>query len=122
MIDDIENNRFGGYISAEITKADSYVTDPNAFIFSLRSNGRLSQPTKFKIKYPGNAFTLITTHDRYIFAFGGGYDIKLDSYKTKEYANSNPSSYDFGENTNALYGKIYPHRFTPKKWVVYQME
>ena len=64
MIDDMENNRFGGYISSTITEADSYVTDPNAFIFSLRSNRRLSQPTKFKIKYPDDAFTLITTHDR----------------------------------------------------------
>ena len=29
-------------------------------------------------------------------------------------ANSNPSSYNFGANINALYGNIYPNRFTPK--------
>ena len=122
MIDDIEYNRFGGYISSTISGPDTYISDSNAFIFSLRSNRRLPEPTKFNIKYPEDAFTLITTHERYIFAFGGGYDIKLDSKKTADYANSNPSSYDFGNNTNALYGKIYPHRFTPKRWVVYQME
>ena len=122
MIDDMEYNRFGGYISSKITGADTYIKDPNAFIFSLKSNGRLPGPTKFNIKDPDDAFTLITTHDRYIFAFGGGYDIKLDSKKTFNYANSNPCSYDFGNNTNALYGKIYPNRFTPKRWVVYQME
>lgn len=122
MIDDDQNNRFGGYISSKITDHDTYINDPDAFIFSLRSNGRLSGPTQFKIKYPGDAFISITTHDRYIFAFGGGYDIKLDSKKTANYANSNPSSYDFGDHQDALYGKIYPHRFTPKRWVVYQME
>ena len=36
-------------------------------------------------------------------------------------ANSNPSSYNFGANINALYGNIYPNIFTPKRWFVYQM-
>ena len=121
MIDDDQNNRFGGYISSEITSSDRFINDPNAFIFSLRSNNRLSQPTKFKIKDPEDAFISITDHDRYILAFGGGYDIKLDSKKTSNYANSNPCSYDFGEHQDALYGQIYPYRFTPKRWVVYQM-
>ena len=121
MIDDDQNNRFGGYISSEITSSDKFINDPDAFIFSLRSNKRLSQPTQFKIKDPEDAFISITNHDRYILAFGGGYDIKLDSKKTSNYANSNPCSYDFGDHQDALYGKIYPNRFTPKRWVVYQM-
>ena len=121
MIDDVENNRFGGYINSKITNSDIYINDPNAFIFSLKSNRRLNRPMKFQINSPGNAFISITTHERYIFAFGGGYDIKLDKKETSYMANSNPSSYNFGSNRNALYGKIYPHRFTPKRWVVYQM-
>ena len=63
----------------------------------------------------------MTTHDRYIFAFGGGFDLKMDKKSTKYMANSNPSSYNFGQNKNALYGKTYPDRFTPKRWLVYQM-
>ena len=122
IIDDMENNRFGGYINSKITSIDTFIKDQNAFIFSLKSNNRLPGPAKFDIKHPNSAFISITTHKRYIFAFGGGYDIKLDSKKTADQANSNPSSYDFGNNKNALYGKIYPNRFTPKKWVVYQME
>lgn len=122
MIDDVQNNRFGGYISSQIIKADTYIKDPNAFIFSLRSNKRLPCPTKFGINNPDDAFISITTHERYIFAFGGGYDIKLDSKKTSYMGNSNPCSYNFGANKNALYGKTYPDRFTPKRWVVYQME
>ena len=116
------SNRFGGYINSKITSIDTFIKDQNAFIFSLKSNNRLPGPAKFDIKHPNSAFISITTHKRYIFAFGGGYDIKLDSKKTADQANSNPSSYDFGNNKNALYGKIYPNRFTPKKWVVYQME
>ena len=103
MIDDVENNRFGGYINSRITNSDIYINDPNAFIFSLKSNRRLNQPMKFQINSPGNAFISITTHERYIFAFGGGYDIKLDKKETSYMANSNPSSYNFGANINALY-------------------
>lgn len=122
MINDIQNNRFGGYISSQITRPDTYIADSNAFIFSLNSNGRLSTPTKFNIISQNSAFISITTHERYIFAFGGGYDLKLDKKSTKYMANSNPSSYDFGQNRNILYGKTYPDRFTPKRWLVYQMK
>ena len=71
----------------------------------------MPEPTKFDIKAPDNAFISITTHKRYILAFGEGFDIKLDSKKTAGLANSNPCSYDFGDNQNALYGKIYPNKF-----------
>ena len=69
---------------------------------------------QFRINTPKYAFISFTTHERYIFAFGGGYDIKLDKKETSYMANSNPSSYNFGANINALYGNIYPNRFTPK--------
>ena len=36
MIDDVENNRFGGYINSRITNSDIYINDPDAFIFSLK--------------------------------------------------------------------------------------
>ena len=121
MIDDMENNRFGGYISSQITKVDTYINDPNAFIFSLQSNKRLKEPTKFGINSPERAFISFTTHDRYIFAFGAGFDIKLDKKETSNMSNSNPMSYYFGPNKKALYGNIYPNRFTPKRWVIYQM-
>ena len=81
MKDDVENNRFGGYINSPITNSDIYINDPNAFIFSLKSNRRLNHPMIFRINTPENAFISFTTHDRYIFAFGGGYDIKLDIKK-----------------------------------------
>ena len=121
MITDEQNNRFGGYISSTITKPDTYINDPQAFIFSLNSNGRLSAPTKFNINSPSNAFISMTNHERYILAFGGGYDLKLDKKSTSYMANSNPCSYNFGQNRNVLYGKTYPDRFTPKRWIVYQM-
>ena len=65
-------------------------------------------------------FHLLHMNDIHLL-FGGGYDIKLDKKETSYMANSNPSSYNFGANINALYGNIYPNRFTPKRWFVYQM-
>ena len=36
MIDDVENNRFRGYINSRITNSDIYINDPDDFIFSLK--------------------------------------------------------------------------------------
>ena len=53
VIEDEENNIFGGFINAKIIidfceyQYASKVLDNEAFFFSLRSNGRLQQPTKF---------------------------------------------------------------------------
>ena len=48
-IEDEEGNVFGGYINAKID-CYGYERDPNAFIFSIQSNGRLEQPMKSESK------------------------------------------------------------------------
>ena len=60
VIEDEEGNRFGGYVDAVI---DNYqlieneylvgesVTDPKAFVFTLKSNGRMNGMMKFNVKY-----------------------------------------------------------------------
>ena len=55
VIEDSENNVFGGFISEKIdlkkleTSEWYLLTDKNSFIFSFKSNGRLSNPMKFPI-------------------------------------------------------------------------
>ena len=50
---------------------DTYQTDPNAFLFSLKSP-ILQQPEKFKVKDPSHA---IYCGSRYGPNFGGGNDL-----------------------------------------------
>ena len=69
IIEDRENNVFGGYINAKIDKylyyennewKGSKISDPNSFIFSLKNNGRSKEMIKIDIKKDQSnlAFTL----------------------------------------------------------------
>ena len=61
VIEDEEDQKFGGYLNSKIDKVFSYndegyrcgdgtIKDENAFVFSLQSNGRLNEMMKFEIK------------------------------------------------------------------------
>lgn len=70
----IKNNLnyvFGGYTSSVWNTSDTYVSDANAFIFSLRRNGE-SKNEKFSIKIPEYA---IFRYAKHCIRFGGGADI-----------------------------------------------
>ena len=57
IIEDTEGNKFESYINTTITTV-YWITDPNAFVlfFSLESNGKLQEPTKFTRRNPQHAF------------------------------------------------------------------
>ena len=44
---DSNGNVFGGFLNSPIIKENMSIEDKNAFIFSLKSNGRLKTPQKF---------------------------------------------------------------------------
>ena len=46
VVEDTNNNKFGGYIGSTINQL-GWTTDSNAFVFSLKSNGRLKKMMKF---------------------------------------------------------------------------
>ena len=125
VIEDEQNNKFGGYLSATINKTTNgggswidNISDSNAFLFSLKSKGRLNGMMKFEIKNTSNTFLLWNSYD-ILFNFGSGHDISLlyKSNKTSSYCNQN--SYDYHGQTNALCGG---RNFTPKRFVVIQMK
>ena len=104
VIEDTENNLFGGYINAKIDKyhwkeGDEWkgltITDPKSFIFSLKSNGRLTQPTKFNIKSQrrNNAFSLYKRHHEDLFALGD--DIVIKKSNDKEQCRYNGDGYEY---------------------------
>ena len=132
MIEDIEGNVFGGFVSSPIDNylykdndewKGSNITDANAFVFSLKSNGRLKYPTKFDIKSEeiGWAFTLYKQEWELLFIIGGGdICIKKDNYKTECYCHQ--LSFNYQGVRNVLVGKEgRENTFEVKRIQVWQM-
>ena len=120
VIEDDKNNKFGGYISSKIYKYDSWITDSNAFVFSLKSNGRLNGMKKFNITEPQHAFILCQKSDSYyLFSIGAGVDIGV--YK-KNYSNGGwgtQCSFNYEGHQDVLKGSDF--NFEMKRFVVIQM-
>ena len=122
IIEDENENKFGGYVNAEIGFTDNqWTTDPRAFLFSLKSNGRLYQPMKFNVSKPSNAFRLYPKSSNRLFKFGED-EVRIEKKGKKEsYCHSYKyySHYDYNGIENALRGTS--GYFIPKRIVVIQM-
>ena len=57
LVEDTEGNKFGQYLHSRITGYYP-IRDPNSFLFSLQSNGRINGMMKFEIKDAKNTFYL----------------------------------------------------------------
>ncbi|BFU26113.1 trichohyalin, putative [Entamoeba histolytica] len=122
IIEDEDGNKFGGYVNSKIDEVESCINDSKSFIFSLKSNGRMKGMMKFDIKQPQHAFNLYNQSHKYLFGFGGGFDILIYKENTKTRSNCNPCSFKCEGISNALCGKLYPNRFTPKRFIVIEMK
>ncbi|BFU23180.1 hypothetical protein, conserved [Entamoeba histolytica] len=118
VIEDTNGNKFGGYIDAKINVIGNWMKDQKAFLFSLRSNGGLSNMMKFPLKQNKKTFNLGTKSDNFLFLLGDGLDIfvykgnnKSKSYCRQNFINCNGIS-------NTLCGK---KMFTPRRIVISQM-
>ena len=122
IIEDTEGNKFGGYISSTIDKCNSYISDKNAFLFSLQSNERLSGMKRFEIKDSQKAFYLGSSSDVDLFGMGSGYDLCLRKENTKSQCCCYQSySFYYNGSSNALVGKSPFNTITLKQFHVLQM-
>ena len=127
LIEDTNGEKFGYYLNTEVIEKyypNKVETDSKSFQFNLKSNGRLSGSMKFPIRdlrYGG--YELYKTSHVY------GNLIQLGEISLFKENNKNKSSCDQSEIKfnyhglkNALCGKTYPEKFTPKRIVVIQMK
>ncbi|BFU18330.1 trichohyalin, putative [Entamoeba histolytica] len=122
IIEDEEENKFGGYVNSKIDKGDDYINDSQSFVFSLESNGRIEGMMKFDIKEPEYAFYLHNQSDDLLFAFGfgDGYeDILVFKENDKTQSFCNQYSFEYNEIEDALCGN---ENFTPKRILVIEMK
>ena len=124
IMEDIRGNKFGGYITSTINTLQTWITDHNAFVFSLKSNGRLDGMKKFKCVKPENAFNVNNQNGEwYSILFGGnggiGYDITLRKENRKLESYCHQECYDYENIPNALTGE---RSFVLKRMTVIQMK
>ena len=122
IIEDTNNNKFGGYISSTIDKENSYINDSNAFVFSLKSNNRNKEMKKFNISDSSNAFYLYDKSDSRIFGFGRGHDICMKKKDSSSKHFCHHTSFNYEGISNALCGSTHPNTFSSKRIVVIQMK
>lgn len=125
VIEDTNNNKFGAYIDAEIVSygstVDDLVTDQKAFVFTLKSNGRINNMMKFDIRNADNACIVFDEHSQALIKFGN--DICVLRMENKEKCWVKQSAFDYRGMTSVLIGKRYPQNyFTPRRFVVLQMK
>ena len=130
LVEDNDGNKFGGYLSAYIDKKQTgswswgaNIRDPNAFVFSLRSNGRITQGNgmmKFEIKNTNYGYYGYDNSSGCLICLGGSWDIGLykENMKSSSWTNQNDSYFDYHGIENVLTGKYH---FTPKRIIVIQM-
>ncbi|BFU26452.1 predicted protein [Entamoeba histolytica] len=121
IIEDSEGNKFGGYVNSKIDKVDDKIYDSYSFVFSLESKGRMEGMKKFYIKQQQRAFYLYNQSHNCLFEFGYG-DICVYKEDNKTYSFCNQYSFEYEGISNALCGKQFPNRFTPKRIIVIEMK
>ena len=108
IIEDTENNVFGCYINSKIDKYQylennevkgSPITDPKAFIFSMRNNGRSKEMIKIPIKKEDSnwAFILYKKEWGILFGIGRGHDICIMKENNKNQCYCVPLSFEYPE-------------------------
>ena len=127
IVEDTNGNKFGWYLNSAIRRTTNYIYDPNAFVFSLQSNGRLNGMKKFPIKVPSQACWLYSEDETWLISVGdggGGNNDDINIMKS-DYMNEKPgcgcsqNSYEYGRERNVLCGR---KNFTLKRLVVIQMK
>ena len=107
---------------------NGFISDPNAFLFSLKSNGRLETPMKFPIKKPDDAILIYYENVSWLLSIGsddisGGWDditiMKGDCQNLKPGNGCIQQSYDYHGIENALCGE---DKFSIQKIFVIQMK
>ena len=129
IIEDTNNNKFGGYVNAKIEKYNCCHQDKNAFLFSLKSNGRLNGMMKFEIQEQSaqSAFWLGKKNDSPLFYFGGGVIyLYKESAKTSSYCQQSDYYFNFHGVSNAFLENCKLNgssvRYVPKRFIVLEMK
>ncbi|EKE37018.1 hypothetical protein ENU1_212430 [Entamoeba nuttalli P19] len=122
IIFDGNENIFGGYIDKTIDKLDYCIHSDTMFVFVLESNGRFSDPTRFKCN--GNQkFVMFSCKNEWLFTFGYSVhwpeksDIAVMKSGTKKQSYCGANGFEYCEAKNALCGN---YNFVVEQMLVFE--
>ncbi|EDR24970.1 hypothetical protein EDI_275430 [Entamoeba dispar SAW760] len=114
IITDTNKNKFGGFIYQSVSMEESYISDPQAFLFTIQINNKI-EFNKFDITNQQYAFYLTGPKTKRLFTFGfGGYDLTVMK-KGEEGSKCHQRTYQY--NGHSLCGSDH---FTPQHIEVWQ--
>ena len=124
VIEDEEKNKFGYYTPKKIEQVGKYYNDQNAFLFSLKSNGRLNGMMKFESLKMNDGFIVRSKSDSTLFGIYSGFYLHKENDKNNSncYENASDKYYDLRDQQYPLIGKPKSSKFTPKRITVIQMK
>ena len=115
---------------------DGYIVDPNAFVFTLKSNGRVNKMERYElpVDHKQRSFSLFKPEMKLLFQFGCG-DISIFKEDYRESCFCSPNSFVYYTQTNSnnqqinyqhdisiLVGKRENQPFVVKHFSVFQMK
>ena len=104
-------------MNSKITSTDTWISDSSAFVFSLKSNGRINGMKKFNISSSSYGFELYNKSNSRLFQIGSDIYINKPGCSSSSYTAQNYFNYE--GISNALVGQQY---FMPKHFMVIQMK
>ena len=125
LIEDTNGNKFGEYIHSDIHRWETEIYDSDAFLFSLKSNGRINGMMKFE-EINGSELWIYNKSSDYLFYVSCGLYIYKEHKKNQSSVYENTNNFDFHGTTKALHPNLidknsYAENFIPKRFVVIQM-
>ncbi|KAL7715577.1 TLDc domain-containing protein [Entamoeba marina] len=117
---DFNGNIYGGYVDSTINKIGSYITDSNAFVFSLLRNWKIKN-MKYSIQSDREKDAFLVWNDSSILYHFGGYGVIFISKVGQKRSYSNPSStYLFNDDKSPfVYGT---DDFEIMRYIIIQMD
>ena len=148
LITDNIGNKFGGFVNEKIVKENQWISDPNAFLFSLKknrnnnrnndennnnnnqeqneNNNEENEMKKFDVNDPQKVFYLWKKESTQMFGFGSGIDIGIYKKSNKESSWCNQSSertFNYQQMHNIFIENNDDFSvFTPERICVFRME
>ena len=123
VIEDEKGNKFGGYSHEPINMTNERVKDEKLFLFSLKSNGRYSGMTKIESRYNTCGFGIWSIENKLLTEMGHGPAIRIykENYKSNSGCQQSDYIFNYKGVKNGLCGGFYDKSFTPKRFLVIQM-
>ena len=125
VIEDTNGNKFGYYLSSNISSINNTISDEHAFLFTLKNNGRVTEGNgmmKFEYTKKEWACFIESKTSNMLIGLGDGFTICL--YKSQKRSDSFYKQYDEYFNCHGTKDVVLGRdkEFTPKRIIVIQMK